>query len=360
MAGQSFEQILKDIRNKVFYPVYFLMGEEPFFIDVIEENLISHVLEESEKEFNLSILYAKDTDIPTVLNTAKRFPMMSSYHLVIVREAQSLRNLGAKESKAEANGALDIGKTPKTNIEHEMLLKYLENPLKTTILVFCHKHKTIGLRSKVATLSAKNGIIFESKRIHESKLPAWIDNFIQKKGYKITPKAAQLLCDHLGSDLSKVINEIQKLLINLRLGTEINPAIIEENIGISKDFNIFELQVALGTMNKEKVYRIAKYFGDNQKANPLVLTLTMLYLFFQKVMIYHATPDKSTANLAGALGINPFFLKDYQIAAKNFSPARVEKIFSYLRECDVKSKGVGQRDPQPGELLKELLFKIMH
>lgn len=348
------------------------MGEEPFFIDVLSDTIEKNALTDDEREFNLSILYGKDTDIQSLLNAAKRFPMMSQYHLVLVREAQSLRNLTPKErakeevavegSAASAEVAAKGTKRskPKAPDDFDLLLKYLENPLQSTILVFSHKHKSLSVRSKLLQSLDKNGIIFESKRIHDSKLPAWIDDYVVKKGYHISPKASQMVADHLGNDLAKVINELLKLFILLPKETEITPAVIEENIGISKDFNIFELQNALGGMDREKAYRIANYFGENPKANPLVLTLSMLYLFFQKIMMYHFAPDRSNSALAGSLGINPYFLKDYQSAAKNYPPDRLERIFSYLKQCDLRSKGVGQRDPQPGELLKELIFKIMH
>ncbi|HSV87536.1 MAG TPA: DNA polymerase III subunit delta [Bacteroidales bacterium] len=370
MASQTFEQLIKDIQKKVFRPVYFFMGEEPFFIDVLSENIENYALNENENEFNLTILYGRDNDIISVLTAARRYPMMADYHLVVVREAQSLKNLNTKgkEEKFQdkTTGAKPIP-SPKTSLktkpkiqeDFDLLLKYLENPLKTTILVFCYKYKTIALKSRLGQAIDKNGVFFESKRISDYKLPSWIEEYVIKKGYSITPKATQIVSDHLGNDLSKVINELQKLFILFPKGTEITPAIIEENIGISKDFNIFELQTALGSMDREKVYRITNYFGNNHKANPLVLTLSMLFLYFQKLMIYHFTPDKSPASLETALGLKPYFQKDYAAAAKHYTPERLEKIFTYLRECDLKLKGVGQRDPQPGELLKELVFKIM-
>jgi len=348
MANLTFEQILKDIRNKVYYPVYFLMGEEPFFIDVIADYLEQQVLTETEKEFNLSILYGKESDIPTILSVAKRFPMMASHHLVIVREAQNVRNIDPKEGSKSLNQ------------ENEILIRYLENPLKSTIIVFCYKYKTIDGRKKVAKNVLQNGVLFESKRLYENQLPGWIATYVSRKGYQIGPKATQMLSDHLGADLAKVTNEIQKLFINLPTGSEITPEIIEDNIGISKDFNIFELQDALGNLNKEKAYRIAKYFGDNQKANPMVLTLAMLYLYFQKLMLYHFATDKSEKGLAAAIGVSPFLMKNYHKAARNFPPERIEKIFTYLKECDLKLKGLGNRTADPGQLLIELTYKILH
>ncbi|MEE4177899.1 MAG: DNA polymerase III subunit delta [Bacteroides sp.] len=348
MANLSFEQILKDIKNKVYYPVYFLSGEEPFFIDVIADYLEEQVLNEMEKEFNLSILYGRDTDIPTVLSVAKRYPMMASHHLVIVREAQTLRNVEPREGQKTVNA------------ENEALLKYLEKPLESTILVFCYKYKTLDRRRKIAKTILQHGLLFEGKRIYDNQLPAWISDYVRRKGYYIENKATHMLADHLGTDLAKVTNEIQKLFISLPKGSEITPASIEENIGISKDFNIFELQEALGDLNHTKAYRIVKYFGENPKSNPMVLTLSMLYLFFQKLMLYHNSADKSEKGLASAIGVNPFLMKGYHKAAKNFPPERIERIFSYLRESDMKLKGVGNKSADQGELLKELTFKILY
>lgn len=348
MANLNFEQILKDIKNKVYSPVYFLSGEEPFFIDVIADYLEEQVLDEMEKEFNLSILYGRDTDIPTVLSVAKRYPMMASHHLVIVREAQNLRNVEPREGQKTINA------------ENEALVKYLEKPLESTILVFCYKYKTLDRRRKLAKTVLQNEMLFEGKRVYDNQLPEWISSYVKRKGYLIGPKATQMLADHLGSDLSKVTNEIGKLFISIPKGSEITPDVIEENIGISKDFNIFELQDALGEINPTKAYRIVKYFGDNPKSNPMVLTLSMLYLFFQKLMLYHYSTDKSERGLSSAIGVNPFLMKGYHKAAKNYTPERLERIFSYLRECDLKLKGVGNRSADAGELLKELTFKIMH
>lgn len=367
MANLTFDQILKNIRNKVYSPVYFLMGEEPFFIDVIADYLEKQVLSESEKEFNLSILYGKETDIPAILGVSKRYPMMASHHLVIVREAQNVRNIELKEKETPREIQVkplnenNKGKEKsQAEFENEILIKYFENPLKSTILVFCYKYKTIDGRRKVAKTILQNGVLFESKRIYENQLPGWIETYINRKNYRIEPKATYMLAAHLGTDLAKITNEVQKLFISLQPGSVITPDIIENNIGISKDFNIFELQDALGTLNKEKAYRIAKYFGDNQKANPMIMTLSMLYLFFQKLMLYHYTQDKTENGLKEALGINAFYVKNYQKAARNFSPERIEHIFGILRDFDLKIKGLGNRSADAGQLLTEMTFKILH
>jgi len=344
----TFEKIIQDVREGKYSPIYFLMGEEPFFIDVVSNYIESKVLTEDEKEFNFNVFYGKDASMLEIISAARRFPMMSRYNLIVVREAQSLKNISPR------------GDEDSFNAEYEALLKYVEKPLSSTILVFCHKYKTIDGRKKLAKLISDKGVLFESKRIYDDKLPAWIDKYVRGKGYTINLKAAQILADHLGTDLAKVTNEIQKLFLDIDKGQEITPEIIEDRIGISKDFNVFELQKALGTLNHVKAYRIARYFGANQKSNPMVMTVTLLHQYFTKLMIYHYTPDRSERGLSSALGVNPFFVKEYHLAAKNFPPARIEKVFSFLLECDLKSKGVGVSSTDHGELLVELVFKILN
>lgn len=339
----KFENIIKDLRNKIYHPVYFLMGEEPYYIDEISGFIEKNVLSESEKEFNQTVLYGKDTDLNTVLSQAKRYPMMANHQVVIVKEAQHM------EQNSERFGE-------KLND----YLNYFEKPQKTTILVFCYKFKKIDARKKATKAIAKNGVLFESKKIYDNKLPDWISNYVTGRGYKIEPVATQLLADYLGNDLSKVVNETEKLFISLEKEAKITPAIIEENIGISKDYNIFEFQNALGEKNEAKAFKIAFYFKSNQKDNSIIFILAMLYNFFSKLLILHSLTDKSDRAAASALSINPFFVKDYKKAASNFSAASVIKIFSYLREYDLKSKGVGNVSTEHGELLIELTYKILH
>ncbi len=344
----TFEKLIHDIREGKFSPVYFLMGEEPFFIDVVCNFLESKVLGEEEKEFNFSVFYGKDAIMPEIISAARRFPMMARYNLVLVREAQNLKNLSPR------------GDDESFNAEYEALIRYVEKPLNTTILVFSHKYKTIDGRRKLAKLISEKGILFESKRVYDDKLPEWIDRYVRGKGYAINQQAARILADYLGADLSKVTNEIQKMFLDIEKGQEITPQIIEEKIGISKDFNVFELQKALGTLDHPKAFRIAKYFGANQKANPLVMTVALLQQYFTKLMVYHYSPDRTEKGLAAALGVHPFLLKDYHPCAKNFPPSRLEKVFSHLLECDLKSKGVGVASTDQGELLVELVFKILY
>lgn len=339
----TFDNIIKEIRNKNYHPIYFLMGEEPFFIDVIADYIEKNILTESEKEFNQTILYGKDTDFNTIISNAKRYPMMADYQVIIVREAQNMeQNIKRFEDKMSE------------------YINYFENPQKTTILVFCFKYKKIDARKKATKAINKNGILFESKKIYDSKIPEWISSYVKRKGYTIDPVATQMLTDYLGNNLSKIVNETGKLFINLDKGAKITPATIEENVGISKEYNIFEFQKALGEKNDEKAFRIVFNFELNPKENPINFILTMLYNYFSKIIIYHSLKDKSDKNVASELSIPWFFAKEYKKAASNYSANNVINIFSYLREYDLKSKGFGNISAKEGELLKELTYKILH
>ncbi len=335
MAALTFQDILRDIRNKVLSPVYLLMGHESFYIDVISDYLEEQVLTPEEREFNLSIFYGKDTDIATIISTAKRYPMMSSHNMVIVKEAQHINNI-------------------------EELLPYVQHPLKSTILVICYKYKNIDRRSRFCKELSRAGVVFEGKKLYDNQVPGWIDDYVKRRGYKIGPGAVQMLADHLGNDLGKIVNEVRKLFINLEKGGEVTTGVIEANIGISKDFNVFELQNALGSKDSQKAYQIVRYFADNPKSNPFVLITGVLYVFFSKVLLWHTLPDKSQKNMASALSVNPFFVKDYALAARNYPPAKIIRIFSFLRTYDLKSKGFQNETTGSGELLRELTWNILN
>ncbi len=337
------EDITKDLRNKNYYPVYFLMGEEPFFIDVISNYIEKNVLTESEKEFNQTILYGENVDFKTLISNARRYPVMADYQVIIVREAQNMEHNSGRFAEMLDN-----------------YLDYFENPQQTTILVFCYKYKKIDARKKAAKAISKNGILFESKKIYDDKLPGWISDYVKRKGYLIDPVATRLLADYLGNDLAKIVNEVGKLFISLDKGSKINTEIIEKNIGISKEYNIFEFQNALGKKDEQKAFRIVHYFESNPKNNPFVFILAMLYNFFSKILIYHSLKDKSDKNAASELSVPVFFVKDYKRAASNYSYKSTIQIFSYLREYDLKSKGIGNISFSEGELLKELTYKILH
>ncbi len=336
MELKPFENILSDLKKKNFHPVYFLTGDEPYYIDQISDYIQESVLGEAEKSFNLTILYGKDTDARTVINTAKRFPMMSDRQVVIVKEAQDMAGI-------------------------DDLIHYIENPLPSTLLVLNYKYAKPDKRKKVFKSLIKNSVYLESKKLYDNQVPGWISGYLSAKNFSIEPKASALLYEFLGSDLSKISNEIDKLIISLGERQKIiTSALIERNIGISKDFNNFELQNAIGKRDVVKANRIINYFADNQKNHPLVLTINTLYNFFSRVLIYYWIDDKSRDSLAEQMGVRPFFVKNYVEAARNYNASRVIRIIELLREYDMKSKGYKGTVISPGDLLKELIYKILH
>lgn len=328
--------ILKDLKNKVYHPIYFLSGEEPFYIDLISNFIEKNVLDEAEKEFNQQIIYGKDTDISTVIGAAKRYPMMANHNVVIVKEAQHLVK------------------------QIDQLDSYLDNPTKSTILVFCYKYKTLDGRKGITKKLSKKSVFFESKPIYENQVPEWINSYLKEKNYTINPKASFLIAEFLGTDLSKVANELEKLTINIPEGTEITAEMVEKNIGISKDFNMFELNKAIGAKDILKANKIINHFAKNEKEHPIQATIAVLYMFFTAILKYHYTKDKSPRNIASALKVNPFFVKEYQLAAQNYNIKKAVKVIEYIRDYDLKSKGVNNVSSSSGELTKELVFKILH
>lgn len=331
----EYKDIIADLKKKVYKPIYFLMGDEPYFIDRISDYIENNVLDESEREFNQSVLYGRDVNVQQVISEAKRYPMMSDKQVVIIKEAQNIRNI-------------------------EELEAYVQQPLDSTILVLCYKYKTLDKRKTFPKTVAKAGVLFESKKLYDNKVPEWITGYLKEKKYNAAPKAIQLLAEYLGADLGKIANELDKLMINLPPGTEINPDHIQQNIGISKDYNTFELNDAVGKRDIVKANRIINYFGENSKEHPMVVTIGTLYTFFVKVLIYNLLQDKSRENAARALGVSPFFLQDYITAANNYPAGRVKQAIALLREYDLKSKGFDSAGTEEGELLKELIYRIMH
>ena len=329
-------KIVNDIKAGNIKPIYFLMGEEPYYIDKLSDYIELNVLSEDEKSFNQTILYGRDVTIEDVVSTAKRYPMMAERQVVIVKEAQ------------------DLTKTI------DKLENYVENPMLSTVLVFCYKYKTLDKRKKLPKLISKSGVLYESKKLYENQVGDWIKRVLAGKNYSIEPKANAMLVEFLGNDLGKINNELEKLQIILPKDSTITPKHIEENIGFSKDFNNFELLNALGSKNQLKAYQIVQYFSDNQKANPLVVTTSTVFGFFIKLLKYHGLKDRNPKNVATVLGVNPFFLKDYDVALKNYPMRKVSQIVSYLREIDVKSKGVGANALPQSDLLREMLFKIFN
>ncbi|WP_157206809.1 DNA polymerase III subunit delta [Mariniflexile maritimum] len=329
------KQIVTDIKNGHLKPIYFLMGEEPYYIDRISEFIEDHVLAEEERGFNQMVLYGRDVTVEDIISNAKRYPMMADHQVIIVKEAQDL--------------ARSI----------EKLADYAKQPQPTTVLVMNYKYKTIDKRKALYKTLQKNGVVYESKKLYENQVADWIRRVLSTKNYTIVPKAAQMLVEFLGTDLSKISNELDKLQIILPKGTQISPEHIEENIGISKDFNNFELRQAIGEKNAFKAFRIVNYFAENPKDNPMVVTVTLLFNFFSQLLQFHGLTDKSPRNVASALKVNPYFVNEYVLAAKNYPMKKVSEVISVLREFDVKSKGVGSNAVPQGDLLKELLVKIV-
>jgi len=332
----TYEEILSDLKNRIFKPVYFLAGEEPYYIDLLTDYIQEKVLPESEKAFNQIIVYGDDTNIASIIDTARRFPMMSSHQVLIVKEAQTLKKL-------------------------DDLVIYLEKPLLSTILVFSYKYKALDKRTKLFKTLESHGVYFESARVRDYQIPAWIERYLMAKGIKTDPSASALLTEYLGTDLHKIVNELDKLIITLPEGKPmITTALIEKNIGISKDYNNFELQKAVGEKNVLKSNMIVHYFANNTKDNPINLTISSLFSFYSKLLTFHYLTDKSKNNVAAVLKVNPFFVKEYENAATKYNVSKTVKIISLLRNYDLKSKGYCDPGTDPGDLLKELVFKILH
>ena len=329
-------KIINDIKAGKIKPIYFLMGEEPYYIDRITEYLEDTLLTEDEKGFNQMVLYGRDTTIDDIVANAKRYPMMAERQVVIVKEAQELSRT------------------------IDQLEKYAENPQHTTVLVFAYKYKSLDKRKKVTKLLEKNGLVYESKKMYDNKVGEWIKRVLQGRGYGIEPKAMAMLVEFLGNDLSRIANELTKLEIILPKGSTITPNHIEENIGFSKDFNVFEFRKAIGEKNQFKAYQIANYFAQNQKDNPIVMTNGLVFSFFSALLQYHGLKDKSAANVAKILKVNPYFVNDYIAAAHNYPMKKVSAIVGKLRDIDVKSKGVGANGLPQGDLQKEMLISIFN
>tara|TARA_R110000868_G_scaffold145181_2_gene365124 strand:- start:22081 stop:23079 length:999 start_codon:yes stop_codon:yes gene_type:complete len=328
------KKIVNDIKSGNIKPIYFLMGEESYYIDKLAEYIENNILSEEERSFNQMVLYGKDVSVDDIISNAKRYPMMAEHQVIVVKEAQHLSR----------------------TIEN--LNAYAENPQMSTVLVICYKYGKIDKRKKIYKSVQKTGVIFESKKLYENQVSDWIRKVLAGSGYSITPKAAILLVEFLGTDLSKINNELEKLKLVIPKSQEITPEAIEENIGISKDYNNFELKKALGERNVLKATRILNYFAQNPKDNPFVLTITLLNSFFTQLLQYHGMNDHNPKNVASVLGVSPYFVGEYQTAAKNYPMKKVSTIISHLRELDVKGKGVGANLSQE-DLLKELLVKIM-
>ena len=336
---KELELIFKNIKNKEFLPIYFFHGEEAYYIDAAVKALENDVLTEDEKAFNQTVVYGKDTNYNEILSLAKQYPMMGDKQLIIVKDAHDLK-FNDEETK--------------------ILEKYVENPVESTILVFAHKHKKVDSRKKVFKTLDKAKMLFHSEPVKDYNLAKWIDDEARNLQIKLAPGISQLLADYLGNDLSRIANELNKMKLVLKDGEVLDGKLVETHIGISKEFNVFELQKALGKKDANTAFKIAYYMGKNPKTNPIVMTIGNLYNFFSNVVLYHTVSHQSPPTIASELGINPYFVKDYAEAARLYPLKFATRIISVLREIDLKSKGLGAVNMDEGELLKEMVYKIIN
>ncbi len=331
-----YSEVIQQIKNKKFHPIYFLEGEETFFIDNITRLLENKVLLEHEKSFNQTIFYGRDTDAGSLINACRRFPMGSDYQLVILKEAQSMSKL-------------------------EAIMPYIQNPLKSTILVIDYKYGKLDRRTLFSKAILKTALHFESKKLYDDKVPSWIIDYVREMGYNMDAKAASLLTDYLGNDLGKIVGELEKLFVGLEKGKGISSEKIASSIGISREYNVFELGTALGSRQYEKIYKIIFYFNANPKENPLVVVIGFLGSYFSKVLSFHYLKGQDRSSIASKLGVNPYFLGNYEMAAKNFPLNTIPNILSNIRIADAASKGVDiGPNTEPADILKELIYKILH
>jgi DNA polymerase III subunit delta len=331
----DYASLLTDIKNKKFEAIYILQGEEPYFIDRISDSIQELALEEHERDFNQTIVYGKDIDADTLMNQAKQYPMMAERQLVIVKEAQDLKKF-------------------------EDLEPYFSKPVATTVLVLCYKYGKIDARKKAFVQAKKNGIVFLSEKIRDYQIVPWISNYVRSQGYTISEKASIMLADHLGVDLSRIVNELDKLQILLEKGTNISEIHIEENIGISKDYNVFELMNAIKMGQSEKAQRIVNYVQHNPKSFSIIQVIAQAFNMFQNLMKIHFLQNKSPDSVASTLRLHPFVAKEFIAATRIFNPKKIAINISVLHEYDLKSKGVGDAGTSDAELLKELIYKLLH
>jgi DNA polymerase-3 subunit delta len=332
----TYDQLISDLKKKVYSPVYFLWGDEPYYIDLATSFIASNVLTEAEQSFNQTTLYGKDSEAAQVSDLARRFPMMASHQVVLLKEAQEMKSFTE-------------------------LIHYVEQPQPSTLLVINYKYKKPDKRQKIFKVLEKKSVWFESRKIYDNQVPDWIAGYASSHHYRMEPKAAALLAEFLGSDLSKIANEVEKLIVAIgKEGETITPALVEKHIGFSKDFNQFELQDALGKRDVVKANRIINYFAENERKYPIPLTIVSLYYFFSKLLLLHYAKDKSPKNLAAVLKVNPYFVKDYESAARRYSAARIVEIIALLRTYDMRSKGFDGNATPEHELTRELVFKILH
>lgn len=335
------EAVLKDLKRGKFAPVYFLHGEEPYFIDKITHYIENHAIPEHDRGFNQVVIYGKDSSVSAIINNAKRFPMMADRQVVIVKEAQQIHDLGK-----------EAGDT--------LLINYLKNPLPSTILVFAHKHKSLDGRKGLAKVLDQTAVLVKSDKVPEYKLSPYINAYIEEKGFQIDPKACQVLAESIGNNLEVLTNEIDKMLINFSDPVTITTDHIQKYVGISKEYNVFELTKALSYRDVGKANAIIRYFGQNPKGNPIIPIISVVYTHFERLLLIYANKNLGEKEYAGILKVNPYFVKEYLTASKNYSLGKIIDIIGYLKEADLRSKGVDAPSVEEPQILKELVFKILH
>lgn len=338
---QTAESVLKDLKNNKYAPVYFLQGDEAYYIDLITDYIEKNALQEADKGFNQVVMYGKDANIGTIITNARRFPMMAERQVIIVKEAQEVTDLGKEDSM-------------------ELLGKYIKNPLPSTILVFAHKYKTLDGRKSLAKIMDKMAVVVTTKKLWDNQIPPWIEGYVKGKGFSIQTKAIQMLADHIGTNLERMANEIDKVLINFTEKIEIDPTIIQKYVGISKEYNVFELQKALVVRDVLKANQIVNYFEANTKSNPAIPVIAMLFSFFSKVLAVQMAKNLSESELMNLLKIQPFVMKEYKLAARNYQPAQMINNIHHLKAADLQAKGVDNPAMHDGQILKELVFKLLH
>lgn len=339
--AHSPEAVLKDLKAKKFAPIYFLEGDEPYFIDVITDYIEKNAIAEHEKGFNQLVLYGKDSPVNLILSNARKFPMMAERQVVIVKEAQSIPDLGKEDSQ-------------------KLLISYLNNPLPSTILVFAHKHKKLDGRSSIKKELDKKTVYVNSEKVKDWLLIGWVESYFKELGHQIDAKAAQLLADSIGNNLEVITNEVGKMLINFPEPTKFTVEHISKYIGINKEYNNFELTKAIGYRDILKANQIITYFIQNPKAHPVIPIFSLLYNYFSKIALVHRAGPMPDNQLAGVIGINPYGVKEYLAASKNYKLGKVIEVFGYIKEADLRFKGVESGSMDEGEILRELVYKILH
>lgn len=337
----DYNAILKEQQQGQFDMVYFLQGTEPFFIDNVIENIELNALDDSQKSFNQYVLYGKETNLTDILNIARKYPMMGERQVVIVKEAQEMRGWNKED-------------------QINLLINYLENPSPTTVLAFGYKYKTLDKRTKLAKAFGKEAVVLDSKKLYDNQVPDWLRSYANALGVKLSNKAVMIMAENIGNNLQRLSNEIEKLKINSKEGQEIDEAMVQKYVGISKDYNSFELQTAIAIRNETKAFKIVKYLAANPSANPLVMTLGSLYSFFSKLLILHHQHAEEKNEVARLIGVHPFFANEYVQAKRNYPVNIVTRNIQVIYDADLQSKGIGFASMSEGAILQELVFKLLH